>query len=101
MPADGGELRYPATSLGLDDDDADDDDREAGGMASRHPGPACHHRRMSGTEAWTTPEQIAAKTTEFEAAASAAFGYVRPVAFGICHDGPDGSVVVDRVNAPV
>jgi len=38
MPADGGEPPYPATSLGLDDDDADDDDREAGGMASRHPG---------------------------------------------------------------
>lgn len=100
MPADGGEPRYPATSLGLDDDDADDDDREAGGMASRHPGPAWHHRRMSGTEAWTTPEQIAAKTTEFEAAASAAFGYVRPFAFGICHDNVDGSVVVDRVNVP-
>jgi hypothetical protein len=46
------------------------------------------------TESWSTPEQLAAKAAEFEAALAA--HWARPLAWGIMHEDAEGRIVVDR-----
>ena len=48
-------------------------------------------------ETWRTPEQLAAKLAEFEAAL--AVHWERPLAWGIMHEDADGRIVVDRAEA--
>ena len=49
------------------------------------------------TETWTTPEQLAGKLAEFEAALAAHWD--RPVAWGVMHEEANGRIVVDRAEA--
>jgi hypothetical protein len=49
------------------------------------------------SETWTTPEQLAAKFAEYEAAL--AKHWERPVAWGVMHEDADGRIVVDRAEA--
>ena len=46
---------------------------------------------------WSTPEQIAAKLAEFEAALAS--HWERPVAWGVMHENSEGRIVVDRAEA--
>lgn len=48
-------------------------------------------------EIWSTPEQLAAKLAEFEAALAPHWD--RPLAWGITHEDAEGRIVVDRAEA--
>ena len=48
-------------------------------------------------ETWRTPERLAAKLAEFEAALAS--HWERPLAWGIMHEDADGRIVVDRAEA--
>lgn len=49
------------------------------------------------TEAWNTPELLAARTAELEARLSQ--HWERPLAWGVTHEDADGRIVVDRAEA--
>lgn len=49
------------------------------------------------TETWSTPEQIAAKLAEFEAALASHWD--RPAAWGVMHENAEGRIIVDRAEA--